>query len=268
MTTCTSSDLAAGETGSAAAYHEQIALHVSHDIDFMQAKLHDITMRRGSDKGPAICRHELLSGAALAWCASPLYFCRAQTQPLCFRSLCRRRGSTRFPSALLQGTDTALVLSISVQASREALLPAAVNAERPGAGREALVSAFPQGADMTLMCLSYFVIQNRHQGRLAAVNAEQGGAAQCMSAGRNHDIYRFLLCISNQASREVLLLAAVNAERRGGGREAMPRLTMRALRGFLRGKAVGGRPWTPPASRRRDDLVTDAMCVEDVLSVL
>jgi hypothetical protein len=51
----------------------------------------------------------------------------------------------------------------------------------------------------------------------------------------------------------------VNADRRGAGREPLPRLTMRALRGFLRGRTVGGRPWAPPASRRRGDLITDAM---------
>jgi hypothetical protein len=62
-----------------------------------------------------------------------------------------------------------------------------------------------------------------------------------------------------QASREALLLAAVNADRKGAGRELLPRLTMRALRGFLRGKTVGGRPWAPPTPCCRDDLVTDAM---------
>ena len=62
-----------------------------------------------------------------------------------------------------------------------------------------------------------------------------------------------------QASREALLLAAVNSERRGVGREALQRVTLRALRGFMRGKTAGGRPWAP-ACRARDELVTDAMC--------
>ncbi len=79
--------------------------------------------------------------------------------------------------------------------------------------------------------------------------------------GRNQprSLFKITLNSTLQASREALLLAAVNSERRAAGREVAPRLTLRCLRAFMRGKTAGGRPWAPTA-RRRDDLVTDAMC--------
>ena len=37
------------------------------------------------------------------------------------------------------------------------------------------------------------------------------------------------------------------------------RLTRSVLAGFMRGRVVGGRAWAP-SSKRREDMITDAMC--------
>jgi len=60
-------------------------------------------------------------------------------------------------------------------------------------------------------------------------------------------------------SLEAPVLMAINKERRDGGLEPAPRVTVPLLAAFLEGRALGGARWRRGA-KKRDELLDDARC--------